>query len=73
MIDDPHAVRARTHRAHDPAGYPVCKRCGKPSPCPKDGQTDPEPRWRWAILAGAIVGLWCVCMCFVGWLAGWWL
>lgn len=70
MSDDPHAVRARTHR-HDNCGR--CQRCNRLWPCPKAGKVDKPGRCRWAILAGALAALWCLSVGFVGWLAGWWL
>lgn len=46
------------------------------SPLPDDaGEPEGarEPRYRWAILGGALFALWCLCVGFIGWLAGWWM
>jgi hypothetical protein len=54
MSDDPYAIRERTHR-YD--GIYACRRCGQPYPCPKAGKVDQPARYRWAILAGGLLGL----------------
>jgi hypothetical protein len=76
-MTDPDAVRARTHRPTTflpdcSVHQETCRRCDEPWPCPEAGQVDPETSYRWALLAGAIVALWCLTVGVVGWLAGWW-
>ena len=76
-MSDPYAVRARTHRATTylpdrSVHHEECRRCGKPWPCPKAGQADPEPRYRWAVILGSGAATGCLCVGFGGWLLGWW-
>lgn len=71
-MTDPYAVRARTHRSDGFTGAPLCKRCGKPWPCPDASKVDPEPRYRWALLTGALAALAALAIVCGTWLVGWW-
>lgn len=72
MTDDPYAVRARTHRS-DRCGD-RCQRCGKPYPCDKAGQADPEssPGCILAAVLGAMAAAAVLCIGCGFWLLGWW-
>ena len=76
---DPYAVRARTHRSDGflrpgRGGRLVarCKRCDEYWPCPDAGKVDSEPRYRWALLTGALAALAALAIVCGTWLLGWW-